>query len=144
MTKRSNSLAMCAGTVTFRLNESGGIEFLLVLPRQGSGKAWGLPKGHCEEGEGIHETAVRETFEETGIVSRLLFELPPVFTTTPKESKVVHCFLAKQLNEGVDPVPQQEEVVEAKWFAIDSLPNIHAYQLPLIKFAVSAIERNLE
>lgn len=42
---------------------------LLVLRRQGSHGAgtWALPGGHQELGEAPAETAVRETFEETGI-----------------------------------------------------------------------------
>lgn len=132
----------CAGTVVFRMNESQEIEFLLLMPRQGEGTHWGFPKGHCEAGESIEETAVRETYEETGVVARLLYELPPVFTTTPKETKVVHCFLARQLNEGV--VPQQEEVADIQWFHIDKLPSIHGYQTPLVRQAVAVIHRNLD
>lgn len=42
---------------------------LLALRRQGSHGAgtWGLPGGHQELGEAPAETAVRETFEETGV-----------------------------------------------------------------------------
>ena len=40
---------------------------------------WDLPKGHCETGESLVQTALRETFEETGIESRQI-ELDPDFT----------------------------------------------------------------
>ncbi len=132
----------CAGTMTFRVNESGGVEFLLVRSRKDG--RWGPPKGHCEPGETIEEAAVRETYEETGIVARLLYELPPIFGSTPKETKTVHCFMARQLNEGTTPRPQEGEVVEVGWFPIDALPEIHLYQRPLLKYAINAIKRNLQ
>ena len=39
--------------------------FLLMRHRD----RWDLPKGHCEAGESLIETAFRETEEETGIVA---------------------------------------------------------------------------
>jgi len=38
-------------------------QFLLMRHRD----RWDLPKGHCEAGESLVETALRETHEETGI-----------------------------------------------------------------------------
>lgn len=115
----------------------------MVLPRKNT-SSWGFPKGHCDNGETIEEAAVRETYEETGVVSRLLYELPPIFGSNRNEEKVVHCFMARQLNEGIDPVAQPGEIAEAKWFPIDQLPDVHEYQKPLVKFAINAIKRNLE
>ena len=135
--------AVCAGTVLFRFTDNGLVELLLVLPIKGHQKHWGFPKGHREEGEPIEETAVRETYEETGIVPKLLFELPPVFTTTPTERKSVHLWLASQANVGVEPVPQPEEVLDIQWFNIRKLPNIHNYQKPIIRHALEVLQRNL-
>ena len=52
-----------AGIVLFR-NDSGKNEFLLLNYPQGH---WDFVKGKVEEGETPHETASRETKEETGI-----------------------------------------------------------------------------
>jgi len=52
-----------AGIVLFR-NDSGKNEFLLLNYPQGH---WDFIKGKVEEGETPHETASRETKEETGI-----------------------------------------------------------------------------
>jgi len=52
-----------AGIVLFR-NDSGKNEFLLLNYPQGH---WDFIKGKVEEGETPHETALRETKEETGI-----------------------------------------------------------------------------
>lgn len=38
---------------------------------------WDLPKGHCEPGESLQQTALRETEEETGIAAAI--ELDPDF-----------------------------------------------------------------
>ena len=52
-----------AGIVLFRKEETGNLFLLLHYP---SGH-WDFVKGKMEKGESIHETAVRETEEETGI-----------------------------------------------------------------------------
>jgi len=52
------------GIVLFR-NDSGKNEFLLLNYPQGH---WDFVKGKVEEGETPHETASRETKEETGIL----------------------------------------------------------------------------
>lgn len=52
-----------AGIVLFRREESKNLFLLLHYP---SGH-WDFVKGKMEKGESIHETAIRETKEETGI-----------------------------------------------------------------------------
>ena len=52
-----------AGIVLFR-NDSNKNEFLLLNYPQGH---WDFIKGKVEENETTHETAIRETKEETGI-----------------------------------------------------------------------------
>ena len=44
--------------------EENDIKYLLVCERSGF---WVFPKGHMEEGESEHETALREVKEETGL-----------------------------------------------------------------------------
>ena len=63
-------------------------QFLLMRHRD----RWDLPKGHCEPGETLVETALRETFEETGIpaddislIAKFSFSLQyPVSYSSPK------------------------------------------------------------
>ena len=54
-----------AGIVLFR-NDSGKNEFLLLNYPQGH---WDFVKGKVEQNETPHETAIRETGEETGITN---------------------------------------------------------------------------
>ena len=52
-----------AGFVVYRRTDEG-IKFLLLYRR---GNYWNFPKGHFEEGEKDLDTALRETYEETGL-----------------------------------------------------------------------------
>ncbi len=59
-----------AGIVLFRKEESGNVFLLLHYP---SGH-WDFVKGKMEKDETVHETAIRETKEETGITDVSLVE----------------------------------------------------------------------
>ena len=59
-----------AGIVLFRKEDSKNLFLLLHYP---SGH-WDFVKGKMEQGESIHETAVRETKEETGITDLRFLE----------------------------------------------------------------------
>ena len=132
----------CAGTIVFRMNEVGEIQFLMI--RHVLNENWGIPKGHCELDESIEETAVRETWEETGVVPRLLYELPPTFTSNKNENKTVHVFLARQLNPQDGLKINENEIKEAQWFSLDKLPEIHFYQKSVIQYAKNIIGRNMD
>lgn len=140
----SKKNVVCAGCVVFRMNENGGIDFLLIKHQKDKTDRYGFPKGHIEELESIEECAVRETFEETGVVSRLLYELPPVFASNKRENKVVHVFLAKQLNPQNGIQKKSEEISEAAWFPMEELPEIYEYQKPLATYAKNIIKRNMK
>lgn len=44
-------------------------KILLVHPKGcGDKNEWSIPKGNIENGDGTMETAIRETFEETGVI----------------------------------------------------------------------------
>jgi 8-oxo-dGTP pyrophosphatase MutT (NUDIX family) len=62
-----------AGGVVFRLR-GGTTEYLLVEATNDETQ-WVLPKGHVEEREQPHETAVREVHEETGVWARIVHDL---------------------------------------------------------------------
>ncbi len=134
----------CAGAIVFRLNEYGEIEFLLIKHRKEKMNRWSIPKGHLELNESIEECAVREVWEETNVVARLLYELPPTFTSNQRENKTVYIFLAKQLNPQHGIKPLCEEVLDIGWFSIDNLPDVHQYQKTTISHAKQIIKRNME
>jgi 8-oxo-dGTP pyrophosphatase MutT (NUDIX family) len=79
-----------AGFIIFRRTEEG-IKYLLLYRRGGY---WNFPKGHFEEGESAMETALRETFEETGI-KREELAIAPNFKTLVRfhfkvNKKIIH------------------------------------------------------
>lgn len=55
-----------AGGVMYHIAPDGQIEVVLIATR--SGTRWQLPKGTCEPGETIEQTALREVAEECGLI----------------------------------------------------------------------------
>ncbi|RWX19458.1 NUDIX hydrolase [Rhizobium hidalgonense] len=55
-----------AGAICYRRNAKGRLEVLLVDSRRNG--RWGVPKGHIESRETSSATALREAFEEAGII----------------------------------------------------------------------------
>jgi len=58
-------MVTCAGFIIYR--KKRGVEFLLLKQREGG--HFSFPKGHNEKRETLIQTARRELFEETGIIS---------------------------------------------------------------------------
>ncbi|MBX4998692.1 NUDIX hydrolase [Rhizobium lentis] len=55
-----------AGAICYRRNANGRLEVLLVGSRRNG--RWGVPKGHIESRETSSAAALREAFEEAGII----------------------------------------------------------------------------
>jgi 8-oxo-dGTP pyrophosphatase MutT (NUDIX family) len=135
-TSKRKKTTSCGGVVYKVLDDR--IYFLLVRPFKDR-DSWGVPKGHIDVGETIETCALREVYEETGIVVKLEKQLPDVSTKFKNEHKTVMTFLAQQVCDSM-PRPQDGENVEVKWFAADELPTVHIYQRPLLANAVTAIK----
>ncbi|MBY5406344.1 NUDIX hydrolase [Rhizobium leguminosarum] len=58
-----------AGAICYRRNANGYLEVLLVGSRRNG--RWGVPKGHIESGESSSAAALREAFEEAGIIGEV-------------------------------------------------------------------------
>jgi 8-oxo-dGTP pyrophosphatase MutT (NUDIX family) len=110
-----------AGGVIYRRREDR-VEVALIH----IGKRWGLPKGHVEKGESIHQTAVREVHEETGLLGRPERKLGQISYTYRGKSrdgrpariaKRVTFFLLEYLEGEVHS--HDYEVDEARWFPLD-------------------------
>lgn len=57
-------MRMSYGIIPVFISESGAKEYLILQNHKGF---WGFPKGHHEGNESPEDTAIRETYEETGI-----------------------------------------------------------------------------
>lgn len=75
---------------------------LLICHPTGSNKEWSIPKGKMEEGEKSFDTAVRETFEETGIkvdFKRFAMPIPMVDRQYKSGRKVLKSFVMFERKE---------------------------------------------
>ena len=106
-----------------------------IRPRRESGShgIWALPKGLIDAGEHAEETAVRETYEETGVegrVQRKLGDVRYVYTWEGERVfKVVSFFLLRPLRGRLGELPpgMEVEVAEARWLPLDEAPRLLAY-----------------
>jgi 8-oxo-dGTP pyrophosphatase MutT (NUDIX family) len=114
---------------------------ILLIKQFANDNAWGIPKGRMEEGETYAETAIRETFEETGIDIKIITQLPYVVITRKNYKKIVIPFLAIQICKN-EPNSNHDnsEVVDARWFDVKNLPPIYSYQRPIFDAALLMLE----
>lgn len=78
---------------------------------------WGFPKGHMEEGESEAVTAIREVFEETGVICELNEKNRFEFSYNIKEQKihkVVVLFTARVLDDSRFK-KQDSEIADLRW-----------------------------
>jgi 8-oxo-dGTP pyrophosphatase MutT (NUDIX family) len=120
-----------AGGVVYRRNDSGGLEILLAARRTLKGNiAWGLAKGHIEEGESPEEAAIREVREETGweAVIEESLGLTKYFYVweSVRIRKTVHFFLMKAVRG--DPGQRDDEMEEIRWFPLERALKRAAYR----------------
>jgi 8-oxo-dGTP pyrophosphatase MutT (NUDIX family) len=111
----------------FVLASDGSNRVALIGRLSRSGRIdWCVPKGHPEGEETLHQAAVREVEEETGIKSEIVAELGSIsyeFSAGTKLiSKTVHHFILKQVGGELtvenDP---DREAVEVQWFELDTI-----------------------
>jgi 8-oxo-dGTP pyrophosphatase MutT (NUDIX family) len=107
----------------------------LVRPRRDDGKpVWALPKGLIDPGERGPETAVRESWEETGIhatLDRKLGDVRYVYTWDGERVfKVVSFFLLRAAGGRIGALPagMEVEVAEARWVPLDAAAGLLTYR----------------
>ena len=120
-------------------HRDGKTEVLLI--KQFAHKdAWGIPKGHMNDGETEEQCAAREVREEAGVQVTLGQRLPDVGMAFRNEDKTVISWLCTVVGSEVpnhnDP---DSEVADARWFNIDALPQLHVYQRPLLATAIDIL-----
>ena len=77
-------------------------------------KRIGFPKGHVENGESMEETALRETYEETGVKARILQSKPYVVPSArPGDQRSVYFHKAEYVEGALEA--DGEEVEKAFW-----------------------------
>lgn len=79
----SKDFAICAGCVVFK-GAGGDRSVIVVHNRKYTEDIWQLPKGRRNIGEGLVQTALRETAEETGCDVEILSVHNPTRATRPR------------------------------------------------------------
>lgn len=137
-----NAPLIAVGAMALVVGEDGRF---LTIQRQDN-KAWSLPAGFCDLGENVAQTAVRETYEETGYKIELLrimgvYSGPQFQHTYPNGDKVQNVgavFLGRVIGGGANPA--QTEVAALRWQTADAflagMPSAdwHAYFSLLLQY----------
>lgn len=135
---RQRPVTVSCGALPWRVR--GGRPEVLLIKQFAGKERWGVPKGHLNPGETREECARREVREETGLNVRLETRLPEVTVAARNEHKTVVTWLAQVVGDDtpslVDP---DSEVADVRWFDVDDLPEIVAYQRVLVTDAARGV-----
>jgi ADP-ribose pyrophosphatase YjhB (NUDIX family) len=94
----------------------------ILLTRREDFEIWCLPGGQVDDGESLAEAAAREAFEETGLEIELT-HLVGAYSRPKWWLGGLHSLLFAARPVGGRLRPQPSEVIEARYFAPDALPN---------------------
>lgn len=130
-----------AGGVVYRIHQNRP-EILLIFDRFGR---WSFPKGLIEKNETLEQAALREIQEETGVVGRIIVDLPPThyhYKNSNGElvSKTVNYYLVEAIDdESLEP--QETEISDVKWVPLDDAFKTKGYSnnRQVLKEAISLI-----
>jgi 8-oxo-dGTP pyrophosphatase MutT (NUDIX family) len=113
----------------------------VLLGRRSDTGNWGLPGGIIDPGEEPADAAVREIFEETGVIAvpeRLLsvsVAPPMTYRNGDQVQYLDHTFRCRAT--GGQAQVNDSESVEVGWFALDALPPLSQWTLRLVQLATS-------
>ena len=96
----------------------------VLLVRHAYRHRWGLPGGLLSRGEDARVAAQREAFEEVGVRIETLGE--PAVVVDPRPRRVDVIYRARLANGTApdDVRPTSVEIVEARWFPSEELPEL--------------------
>ena len=102
------------GTITIKDNK-----VLMVLQTLGNTS---FPKGHVQEEESEEETALRETYEETGIKVKIIDNSPRYTISYPVRDTVKEVvFFLATVEDDKDAKPQESEINKIMWVDIENV-----------------------
>jgi 8-oxo-dGTP pyrophosphatase MutT (NUDIX family) len=120
------------------LDEQGRV----LLGRRADNGSWSLPGGIIDPAEQPADAAIREIFEETGVVAipealTSVSVSPPVtYANGDRVQYLEYCFRCRAV--GGQARVNDGELVEAGWHATDDLPALTAVTLGLLRTALTA------
>lgn len=100
---------------------------LMVREKKDGKIVWNQPVGHIEPNENLISAAIRETYEETGLMVEIT-GLVGTYLWCFKESHTVlrYCFSARYSSGTLEPI-LKEEIMEAKWLSKSELLELKPY-----------------
>jgi 8-oxo-dGTP pyrophosphatase MutT (NUDIX family) len=136
--------AVSAGGVVYRQGDHG-IE--IVLCGRTPEGLWALPKGTPERGESLHETALREVSEETGLGVNIVGDLGTIEYTFARPAqrvrfeKTVYHYLMQPSGSG-SVSDHDGEYDRVEWFPAEEALRImtHRNEAQVVRRALEAIE----
>lgn len=108
----------------------------VILGRYAGSESWTIPGGVIDPGEQPADAAVRECFEETGIIA-----VPEALTSVTVSGLVTHDSgdLTRHLDitfrcraAGGQAQPRDGEFQDVRWYDVDALPVLPAYERGLL------------
>jgi NADH pyrophosphatase NudC (nudix superfamily) len=131
--KEIQLVAVVAGCV---LRREG--KYLLVQEKQPKAYGlWNLAAGKVDVGESIEEAAIREVYEETGFI--VLLDGKINVEQSSINSPVLHAFKCK-ITGGELKFPA-EEIMDAKWFTLDEVRQLHREGKIRVDWVIRSIEQ---
>ncbi|MGO2136967.1 MULTISPECIES: NUDIX hydrolase [Gammaproteobacteria] len=123
-TRDIKSLQPVAATIS-AVVEGGAVLLVRRLNPPDAGR-WGFPGGKIETGEPIHEAAVRELYEETGLraTAERIFTAVDVIDRDPQEVLHHHFILIAVLcRDPTGVLTPGSDAGDARWFQLDEIEN---------------------
>lgn len=140
---RAISPSFTVGAMCIIEREDGSI----LLVRHSYRDRWGVPGGLLQRGEDVEAGARREVYEEVGLMIELLGEPAVVVDPDPQRVDVIFRCRPAIGSDARSVQPRSPEIVEARWFGPDRLPELQfetaGALVTLARAAISPVERRL-
>ncbi len=115
---RTIAPSFTVGAMAIIEREDGAV----LLVRHTYRKRWGVPGGLLKRGEHPEVALRREVVEEVGVEVDLLGE--PAVVVDPDPQRVDLVFRGRLRDPAAEPRPSSPEILEARWFLPDDLPEL--------------------
>ncbi len=146
MESKSNLVEVSAGGFVISKTDNSLVALMARFNRGGK-LEWCIPKGHLEQTESNEEAALREVFEETGLIAEIIAYLGEVsyqfIQSGVRVNKTVHVYLMQQIGGELsfdnDP---HKEASQLEWVRVSELLTrlSHGNERRIAKMAVELIE----